>query len=65
VVSLLVRALQGVADSGDRRATRGKTRGATYPGLAIAGVVCCALALVVSIDLSVREALRGVGSPAV
>ena len=45
--------------------TRGKTRGATNPGQAISGVVCCALALVVSIDLSVREALGGMGSPAV
>src|SRR6266567_2191245 len=34
--------------------TRGKTRGATNSGQAIAGVVCCVLALVVSIDLSVR-----------
>ena len=34
--------------------TRGKTRGATNSGQAIAGVVCCVLALVISIDLSVR-----------
>ena len=34
--------------------TRGKNRGATNTGQAIAGVVCCALALVISIDLSVR-----------
>ncbi|MGE5291179.1 MAG: DUF4190 domain-containing protein [Micromonosporaceae bacterium] len=34
--------------------TRGKTRGATNSGQAIAGVVCCALALVIAIDLSVR-----------
>jgi membrane-bound ClpP family serine protease len=33
---------------------RGKNRGATNPGQAIAGVVCCALALVISIGLSVR-----------
>ena len=33
---------------------RGKNRGATNTGQAIAGVVCCALALVISIDLSVR-----------
>src|SRR5215471_14275697 len=36
--------------------TRGKNRGATNTGQAIAGVVCCALALVISIDLSVRWA---------
>ena len=34
--------------------TRGKTRGATNSGQAIAGVVCCVLALVIAIDLSVR-----------
>jgi hypothetical protein len=34
--------------------TRGKSRGSTNTGQAIAGVVCCALALVISIDLSVR-----------
>jgi len=34
--------------------TRGRSRGATNTGQAIAGVVCCALALVISIDLSVR-----------
>ena len=34
--------------------TRGKNRGATNPGQAIAGLVCCALALAISIDLSVR-----------
>ena len=34
--------------------TRGNARGATNSGQAIAGVVCCALALVISIDLSVR-----------
>jgi hypothetical protein len=33
---------------------RGKSRGATNTGQAIAGVVCCALALIISIDLSVR-----------
>ena len=33
---------------------RGKNRGATNPGQTIAGVVCCALALIISIDLSVR-----------
>ena len=33
---------------------RGKDRGATNPGQAIAGVVCCALALAISVDLSVR-----------
>ncbi len=33
---------------------RGKRRGATNSGQAIAGVVCCVLALVISIDLSVR-----------
>ncbi len=34
--------------------SRGKTRGATNSGQAIAGVVCSALALVVAISLSVR-----------
>lgn len=34
--------------------TRGKNRGATNTGQAIAGVVCCVLALAISIDLSVR-----------
>jgi membrane-bound ClpP family serine protease len=34
--------------------TRGKSGGATNTGQAIAGVVCCALALVISVDLSVR-----------
>src|SRR5690242_10327408 len=34
--------------------TRGRSRGATNTGQAIAGVVCCALALIISIDLSVR-----------
>ena len=34
--------------------TRGRNRGATNTGQAIAGVVCCVLALVISIDLSVR-----------
>jgi hypothetical protein len=34
--------------------TRGRTRGATNTGQAIAGVVCCVLALVISIGLSVR-----------
>jgi membrane-bound ClpP family serine protease len=33
---------------------RGRDRGATNPGQAIAGVVCCALALAISVDLSVR-----------
>src|SRR6266481_744705 len=33
---------------------RGKNRGATNSGQAIAGVVCCALALVISVDLSIR-----------
>jgi hypothetical protein len=36
--------------------TRGKNRGATNTGQAIAGVVCCVLALAISIDLSVRVA---------
>lgn len=34
--------------------TRGRTRGATNSGQAIAGMVCCALALVIAIGLSVR-----------
>ena len=34
--------------------TRGKTRGATNTGQAIAGVVCCVLALAIAIDLSAR-----------
>jgi hypothetical protein len=33
--------------------TRGRNRGATNTGQAIAGVVCCALALIIAIDLSV------------
>ena len=33
---------------------RGNNRGATNPGQAVAGVVCCVLALAISIDLSVR-----------
>jgi 4-amino-4-deoxy-L-arabinose transferase-like glycosyltransferase len=33
--------------------TRGRSRGATNKGQAIAGVVCCALALIIAIDLSV------------
>jgi hypothetical protein len=33
--------------------TRGRSRGATNTGQAIAGVVCCALALIIAIDLSV------------
>jgi membrane-bound ClpP family serine protease len=32
---------------------RGRNRGATNTGQAIAGVVCCALALIIAIDLSV------------
>jgi membrane-bound ClpP family serine protease len=34
--------------------TRGRARGATNTGQAVAGVVCAALALVIAIDLSVR-----------
>jgi membrane-bound ClpP family serine protease len=34
--------------------TRGRNRGATNSGQAVAGVVCSALALVIAIDLSVR-----------
>ena len=33
--------------------TRGRNRGATNTGQAIAGVVCCALALIIAIDLSI------------
>jgi uncharacterized protein DUF4190 len=33
--------------------TRGRNRGATNRGQAIAGVVCCALALIIAIDLSI------------
>ena len=33
--------------------TRGRNRGATNTGQAIAGVVCCTLALIIAIDLSV------------
>jgi membrane-bound ClpP family serine protease len=33
--------------------TRARNRGATNTGQAIAGVVCCALALIIAIDLSV------------
>jgi membrane-bound ClpP family serine protease len=33
--------------------TRGRNRGATNTGQAIAGVVCCVLALIIAIDLSV------------
>jgi membrane-bound ClpP family serine protease len=34
--------------------TRGKTRGATNSGQAIAGVVCSVLALIIAVDLSVH-----------
>jgi hypothetical protein len=33
--------------------TRGRNRGATNTGQAIAGVICCVLALIIAIDLSV------------
>src|SRR5436309_7277865 len=33
---------------------RGRTRGATNPGQALAGVICSVLALIIAIDLSVH-----------
>jgi hypothetical protein len=34
--------------------TRGRTKGATNPGQAVAGVICSVIALVIAIDLSVH-----------
>jgi hypothetical protein len=34
--------------------TRGRTKGATYPGQAVAGVIFCVIALIIAIDLSVH-----------
>ncbi len=34
--------------------TRGRTKGVTNPGQAVAGVICCVIALIIAIDLSVH-----------